>query len=76
MTDAPTDNAAALMDILVCPKSMAPLVRDGDRLVSRDAQTRLAYPVRDGIPIMLADDATELPEDEWRRVVEAAGDLS
>ncbi|PZQ82493.1 MAG: hypothetical protein DI549_11265 [Ancylobacter novellus] len=56
-----------LLEILVCPVTKGPLDYDrGAReLVSRAA--RLAYPIRDGIPIMLADEARQLTEDEIRR---------
>jgi len=49
-----------LLEILVCPLTKGPLEYDADRqeLVSRSA--RLAYPIRDGIPIMLADEARKL----------------
>lgn len=59
----------ALKDILVCPQSRSPLVFEGDRLVSVDPETRLSYPVRDDIPIMLVDEATPLAEDEWKQVM-------
>lgn len=51
-----------LLEILVCPLTKAPLSYDADaeELISKKA--RLAYPVRDGIPIMLVDEARELPE--------------
>jgi uncharacterized protein YbaR (Trm112 family) len=53
-----------LLEILVCPVSRGPLEYDRERqeLVSRSA--RLAYPIRDGIPIMLPDEARELGDDE------------
>ncbi|WP_228259625.1 Trm112 family protein [Siculibacillus lacustris] len=46
-----------LLELLVCPLTKARLDYDADRqeLVSRSA--RLAYPIRDGIPIMLPDEA-------------------
>ena len=49
--------------MLVCPLTKTRLEYDRDRqeLVSRAA--RLAYPIRDGIPIMLADEARELGDD-------------
>ncbi len=49
-----------LLEILVCPVTKGPLVydRDAGELVSRAAG--LAYPVRDGIPIMLPDEARVL----------------
>lgn len=53
-----------LLEILVCPVSKGPLEFDRERqeLVSR--QARLAYPVRDGIPIMLPDEARTLEDGE------------
>ncbi|MGE0007251.1 MAG: Trm112 family protein [Parvibaculaceae bacterium] len=53
-----------LLEILVCPVTKTRLDYDRERqeLVSRAA--RLAYPIRDGIPIMLADEARELGEGE------------
>ncbi len=46
-----------LLELLVCPVTKGPLVFDRERqeLVSKTA--RLAYPVRDGIPVMLIDEA-------------------
>ena len=53
-----------LLEILVCPQSKGPLVynRETGELISRKAG--LAYPVRDGVPIMLIDEARELSPDE------------
>lgn len=53
-----------LLDLLVCPVTKGPLVYDKEKgeLVSRSA--RLAYPIRDGIPIMLEDEAREISEEE------------
>jgi uncharacterized protein len=53
-----------LLEILVCPVTKARLEYDSEKqeLISRAA--RLAYPIRDGIPIMLADEARELGENE------------
>lgn len=49
-----------LLEILVCPLTKGPLDYDAaaQELVSR--QAGLAYPIRDGIPIMLADEARRL----------------
>lgn len=54
-----------LLDILVCPETKAPLIydKDHDELVCK--ASRLAYPVRDGIPVMLKEEARELAADEW-----------
>ena len=53
-----------LLEILVCPLTKGPLVYDPQRqeLISR--QAGLAYPIRDGIPIMLVDEARSLSEAE------------
>jgi uncharacterized protein YbaR (Trm112 family) len=49
-----------LLEILVCPVTKGPLEYDRERqeLISRSA--KLAYPIRDGIPIMLPDEARKL----------------
>ena len=49
-----------LLEILVCPLTKGPLVYDeqAQELISDQAQ--LAYPIRDGIPIMLIDEARAL----------------
>lgn len=49
-----------MIEALVCPETRAPLSYDADaqELVSRAAH--LAYPIRDGIPIMLVDEARKL----------------
>jgi uncharacterized protein YbaR (Trm112 family) len=55
---------AKLLEILVCPVTKGPLVYDRERqeLVSRGA--RLAYPIRDGIPVLLEDEARKLTPEE------------
>ena len=49
-----------LLEILVCPVTKGPLEFDASRheLISRSA--RLAYPIRDGIPIMLVSEARQI----------------
>ena len=56
-----------LLELLVCPVTKGPLVymRDRQELFSRSA--RLAYPVRDGIPIMLENEARALSDEECER---------
>ena len=53
-----------LLEILVCPVTHGPLEyhRDRAELFSRSA--KLAYPIRDGVPIMLPEEARELAEGE------------
>jgi uncharacterized protein YbaR (Trm112 family) len=60
---------AKLLEILVCPVTKGPLVYDRERqeLVSRSA--RLAYPIKDGIPVLLEEEARKLTPEE----VEAMG---
>jgi uncharacterized protein YbaR (Trm112 family) len=55
-----------LLEILVCPVTKTSLVYDETRqeLISRAA--RLAYPIREGIPIMLQDEARPLDDEELR----------
>ncbi len=53
-----------LLDILVCPVSKAPLVYDEARQELVCKASRLAYPIRDGIPIMLEDEARPLEPGE------------
>ena len=63
-TDTPKKNTGTidpkLLEILVCPVTKTTLEydREAGELISRAA--RLAYPIRDGIPIMLPDEAREI----------------
>ncbi len=54
----------ALLDLLVCPVTKGPLRydRSKEELVSKSA--RLAYPVRDGIPVLLENEARTLSDEE------------
>jgi uncharacterized protein YbaR (Trm112 family) len=67
MADDPTPVEATridpkLLEILVCPLTKGPLEYDAARqeLISR--QAKLVYPIRDGIPIMLPEEARPLTE--------------
>ena len=53
-----------LLELLVCPVTKGPLEykRDQQELISRSA--RLAYPVRDGLPILLENEARVLTDEE------------
>jgi len=57
-----------LLELLVCPVTKGPLIfnRESQELLSRSA--RLAYPVRDGIPVLLEHVARPLSEEEAARV--------
>jgi uncharacterized protein YbaR (Trm112 family) len=54
-----------LLEILVCPVTKGPLVydRQKEELISKSA--RLAYPIRDGMPVMLEDEARRLEPSEY-----------
>ena len=51
-----------LIEILVCPISKNSLVQIGDELLCYES--KLAYPIRDGIPIMLPEEARKLTQEE------------
>lgn len=53
-----------LLEILVCPQSKAALVYDAAAKELRCKQSGLAYPVRDGIPVLLVDEARVLSAEE------------
>jgi uncharacterized protein len=60
-SDRPADSVdPKLLEILVCPLTKCPLEYDAEKqeLISRAA--KLAYPIRDGIPIMLPEEARRL----------------
>lgn len=64
MANIETDVDPKLLEILVCPLTKTALVFDADaeELISKAAG--LAYPIRDGIPIMLPEEARELSSEE------------
>lgn len=51
-----------LLEILVCPVTRGPLTYDRDRQELISQKAGLAYPIRGGIPIMLADEARALDD--------------
>jgi uncharacterized protein YbaR (Trm112 family) len=53
-----------LLEVLVCPQTRTPLRYDRQRQELISEAARLAYPVRDGVPIMLIDEARELGPEE------------
>ena len=66
MTDQPAPNPVdpKLLDLLVCPLTKGPLRYDRERQELVSEQAGLAYPIRDGIPIMLVDEARPIDQDE------------
>jgi uncharacterized protein YbaR (Trm112 family) len=57
-----------LLDILVCPVTKAPLTFDAERQELLCKASRLAYPVRDGVPVMLEDEARALTDEELSKL--------
>ena len=55
---------AKLLQILVCPVTKGPLIynKATNELISKSA--RLAYPIKDGIPVLLEDEARKLEDGE------------
>ena len=48
---------AALLKLLACPKCKEPVVQNGDWLVCQGTLCGLRYPIRNGIPVMLIEEA-------------------
>lgn len=59
--------APELLDILVCPVTKGPLRYDRERQLLVSLSARLAYPVRDGIPVLLEEEARALSDEECER---------
>jgi uncharacterized protein len=57
-----------LLEILVCPVTKGPLIYDksAQELVSKSA--RLAYPIRNDIPVMLEEEARKLSDEEYGKL--------
>ena len=56
-----------LLQILVCPLTKGPLIYDENKRELISLSSRLAYPIRDDIPIMLEDEARKVSEEELER---------
>lgn len=63
MTETSAGVDPKLLDILVCPVSKAPLRYDAERQELISDAAKLAFPIRDGIPIMLPEEARALDAD-------------
>lgn len=53
-----------MLELLVCPLTYGPLTYDSETEELVSARASLAYPVRDGIPIMLVSEARQIPRDD------------
>lgn len=71
MSELPIDQD--LFDLLVCPETRVPLKYVEGRLVSTDSETRRAYRIDDGIPVMLVEESEQLDPATWRRLMDADG---
>lgn len=56
-----------LLEFLVCPLTKSPLRYDPERDELISDQARLAFPIRDGVPIMLVDSARSLEDEEVQK---------
>ncbi|RME35241.1 MAG: Trm112 family protein [Gammaproteobacteria bacterium] len=56
-----------LLEILVCPVTKGPLIYDKEKQELISLSARLAYPIRDEIPVMLEEEARTLEEEEVER---------
>ena len=57
-----------LLDILVCPVSKTPLIYREDSQELLCKASGLAYPVRDGIPVLLEEEARQLSDEELKQL--------
>lgn len=64
MTDRVPGIDPKLMEILVCPVSKGPLRYDAEHQELISDKAGLAFPIRDGIPIMLPDEARPIDGDQ------------
>ena len=66
MTDAAPETQIdpRLLEVLVCPVTHGPLVYNKSRQELISANARLAYPIRDGVPLMLPEEARQIGEGE------------
>jgi len=62
-----------LATILVCPESKSLLVIDEQSLICLDPDCRLNYEIRDGIPIMLVEEARQLSFADWGAIMKKQG---
>jgi len=68
-----TRDASVLEEFLRCPKSQSSLLAVSDALISTDPECRFQYEFLDGIPNMFIDEATELPMESWKSIMQENG---
>lgn len=57
-----------LLELLVCPQSKSKLHYDKEKQELLSKRAKLAYPIRDGVPIMLTDEARTISDDELAKI--------
>ena len=67
MTKAQNTNSA-LLSLLVCPVSLSGLIYDKGQAELVSLRTRLAFPIQDGVPIMMTEAARLISDDEVSRL--------
>ena len=67
MTKAQNTNSA-LLSLLVCPISLSGLIYDEGQAELISLRTRLAFPIQDGVPIMMTEVARLMSDDEVNRL--------
>ena len=65
MTQSKSGFDRRMLEALVCPQTHAPLRFDQERQELVSPKAGIAYPIRDGIPVMLTDEARQLLDDEF-----------
>ena len=60
----------SVKEFVRCPDCRAELIQDNERLICTNAENRIAYPIKDGIPVLLPDEGTQLSEEEWTELME------
>jgi uncharacterized protein YbaR (Trm112 family) len=56
-----------LLEVLVCPLTKEPLRYDSEKMELISDRAKLAFPIRDGIPVMLVDEARALEDKEIKK---------
>ena len=56
-----------LLEILACPVTKGPLIYDNDKQELISISARLAYPIRDDIPIMIEEEARKISKEEMEK---------
>ena len=70
MTKAQNTNSA-LLSLLVCPVSLSGLIYDKGQAELVSLRTRLAFPIKDGVPVMMTEVARLVSDDEFTRLLAA-----